>query len=77
MAKADAALLIADDDKRGEAEPASAFHHFGDAIDMDQTIHEFAVALFPVSIATPAAFALTRHVFVPFSIRFSNSGSER
>jgi len=39
---------------------------------MDQTIHEFAVALFAIPIAAAAAFTLTRHVFVPFSIPFSN-----
>src|ERR1700737_625266 len=68
MAKADPALLVANDDERGEAESAAAFHHLGDGIDMDQTIHEFAVAIF--AIATPATFPVTRHLSVPFSIHF-------
>ena len=66
VAKADPALLVADDDERGEAESAAALHHLGDAIDMDQTIHEFAVAI--LAIAAPAAFPVTRHEFVPFSL---------
>ena len=45
MAEADAALLVADDDERREAEAPAALHHLGDAVDVDQTIHEFAVAL--------------------------------
>src|SRR6202011_589885 len=65
MAKADPALLVAHDDERGEAESAAAFHHLGDAIDMDQTIHEFAVAI--LAIAAAAAFSVTRHELVPFS----------
>src|SRR5271166_916462 len=63
---ADAPLLVADDDKRREAEPAAALHHLGDAIDMDQPIHEFAVAL--LAVAAAAALMLTRHVFVPSSL---------
>jgi hypothetical protein len=35
---------------------------------MDQTIHEFAIAIF--AIATPATFPVTRHLSVPFSIHF-------
>src|SRR5580704_14439417 len=65
MAKADPALLVADDDERGETESAAAFHHLGDAIDMDQTIREFAVAI--LAIAASATFPVTRHELVPFS----------
>ena len=55
VAEADAALLIADDDERGEAEPAAALHHFRDAVDVDQAIHELAVALLAVVLAAAAA----------------------
>ncbi len=36
VAEADAALLIADDDERGEAEAASALHHLRHAVDVDE-----------------------------------------
>ena len=65
MAITDPALLVADDNKSGETKPAAAFHHLGDAIDMDQTIHELAVAILPV--AASAAFPFTRHPSVPSS----------
>ena len=45
VAEADAALLVADDDESGEAEATAALHHFGDAVDVDQPIDEFAVAV--------------------------------
>ena len=45
VAEADAALLVADDDERGEAEAPAALHHLGDAVDVDQPVDEFAVAL--------------------------------
>ncbi len=75
VAIADAAFLVADDDERGEAEPAAAFHHFGDAIDMDQAIHEFAVAL--LAVAAAPAFTFTRHLSVPFPIPIPVSSSRR
>jgi hypothetical protein len=49
VAEADPALLVADDDQRGEAEAASALHHLGHTIDVDQLVGEFAVALFPLA----------------------------
>ena len=61
VAEADAALLVADDDERGEAEAASALHHFRHAIDVDEAVDELAVALLPVVPAAAAAF-FTRHV---------------
>ena len=51
MAEADAALLVADDDERGEAEAPAALHHLGDAVDMDELVDELAVALFAVALA--------------------------
>ena len=44
VAEADAALLVADDHQRGEAEPPAALHHLGDAVDVDQLVDELAVA---------------------------------
>ena len=49
VAEADPAFLVADDDQRGEAEAPAALHHFGDAIDVDELVDEFAVALFVVA----------------------------
>src|SRR5207253_1051503 len=51
VAEADAPLLVADDDQCREAEPASALHHLGDAIDMDELVDKFTVALFPVAVS--------------------------
>src|SRR5690606_6036407 len=49
MTEADAALLVADDDERGKAEPPTALHHLGDAVDVNQAIDEFAIAFLNVS----------------------------
>ena len=49
VAETDAALLIADDDERGKAETPAALHHLGHAVDVDQLVDEFAVALFAVA----------------------------
>ena len=54
VAEADAAFLIAHDDKRRKAEAAATLDHFGDAIDVNELVHEFAVALFAVSLSTSA-----------------------
>ena len=51
VAEADAALLVADDDERGEAEARAALHHLGDAVDVDELVDELAVALFAVAVA--------------------------
>src|SRR5262249_19148843 len=73
MAEADTAALVADDDEGREAETPAALHHLGDAVDMDELVDEFAVALFaafPVPI--PAAFppaSLFRH-FEPSDPRY-------
>ena len=56
MTEADAALLVADDDERGKAEAPAALDDLGDAVDVDELVDEFAVALFAVSAAIAAAF---------------------
>jgi hypothetical protein len=43
--EADPPLLVADDDECCKAEAAAAFHHLGDAVDVDELVDEFAVAL--------------------------------
>src|SRR5262249_49193138 len=50
VAEAAPALLVADYDQRGEAKPAAALDHLGDAVDVHELVDEFAVALFPVAI---------------------------
>ena len=50
VAEADAALLVADDDERGEAEATAALHHLGDAVDVDQAVHELGIALFAIPV---------------------------
>ena len=49
VAEADAALLVADDDERGEAEARATLDHLGHAVDVDQAIDELAIALLNVS----------------------------
>src|SRR5918995_6869643 len=63
VTEADAALLVADDDERREAEAPAALHNLGDAVDMDETIDEFAVAVLAVVLAT-APLMFSCHVTV-------------
>src|SRR5690606_23515122 len=49
VTEADAALLVADDDERSETETAATLDHLGDAIDVNELVDEFAVALFAVA----------------------------
>jgi len=65
MAEADPALLVADDDERGEAEAASALHHLRHTIDVHEAIDKLTVALLAVAIAAAAAFTFTRHWLLP------------
>src|SRR5262249_29779405 len=61
VAESDPSFFVADDDKRSEAEAAPALHYFGYAVDVNEFVGEFALALFPV-----AAIAwFTCHDFVP------------
>ena len=46
--EADPALLVADDDERGETEAPSALHHLRDAVDVNELVGEF-VTLFSVA----------------------------
>ena len=64
MTKADATLLVADDDESSEAEATTTLHHLGDAVDMDQAIDELAVALF-VAIPIPViAFTFSHCLYL-------------
>jgi len=65
VAEADPALLIADDDQSGKAEAPAALHHLGDAVDVNELVDEFAVALF-VPVSPPLAW-FTCHVDPPKS----------
>ena len=66
VAEADAALLVADDDERCEAEAPSALHDLGDAVDVDELVDELAV--FAVTAAIAAAVpAFLCHYPVPYS----------
>jgi hypothetical protein len=59
MTKADTTFLIANDNEGGKTKATPAFHNLGDAINMNQPVHKFAIALFPIATAT--AFTFTRH----------------
>ncbi len=63
VAEADAALLVADDDERGEAEPAAALHDFRHAVDVDEAVDKLALPLLVFVVAAAAAF-FTRHCFL-------------
>ena len=61
MTEANTALLIADNDERREAEALAALHDLGDAVDVNELVDKFAVALFPI----PGPFArFTCHCFI-------------
>src|SRR5579883_1374087 len=65
----DAALAVADDDKRGKAEAPAALHHLGDAVDADELFDEFALGrAFGFAVAALAAFA-RRTIAVAFAAR--------
>jgi hypothetical protein len=60
MAETDPAALITNDHKRCKPKPTAALHHFGDAVDVDKLIDEFAV------FAIAALSSFTGHVqFLP------------
>ena len=79
MAEADAALLVADDDQRGEAEPPAALDHLGHAIDVHELVDEFAVALAIVAISSvlraSATFAI--HHLDPLEVQARLRGRHR
>ena len=60
-AMADAALAVADDDQRREAEAPAALHHLGDAVDADQLLDQLAFLAVAAPVAT-AAVALVASV---------------
>src|SRR5215207_10873789 len=64
VTEADAALLVADDDERREAEAPAALHHLGDAVDVDEAVDEFAVARLVAVILAAAASCFSCHVTV-------------
>src|SRR6185312_9722561 len=51
VAEADAALLVADHHQGREAEAPSALHYLGVAVDVDELVHELAVALLALRVA--------------------------
>ena len=60
MAEADAALQVADDDERGEAEATATLDHLGDAIDVNELIDETVVVIVPAIITV----ITRRHILV-------------
>src|SRR5690606_10466460 len=66
VTETDATLLVADDDEGCKAETTAALDHLGDAVDRDQLIDEFAVALFAV-LAIVATSSFLCHCPFPFS----------
>src|ERR1700704_1340541 len=61
VAEPDPALLIADHDQRRKTEALAALDDLRHAIDVDELVDEFAVALFPAAPVAATAFAFTCH----------------
>ena len=59
--------LVTDDDESGEAEPLTALHHLGDAVDVDELVDELAVPLFTVVtvLAVTALRTFLSHLYPP------------
>ena len=70
VAEADAALLVADDDECCKAEATAALDDLGDAVDVDELVDEFAVALFAVRRPRPPSL---RSCAISCSLFFSGS----
>src|SRR5581483_9255771 len=61
VAEADAALLVADDDQRREAEALAALDHLGHTVDMHELVGELAVALLAIALAVPVSMRVASH----------------
>jgi hypothetical protein len=71
MAKSNAALLVAHDNKCRKAEALAALHNLRNAIDVDELVDELAVAFLAVILAVSAPFAtFFSHVFFAYSPLF-------
>ena len=66
MAEADAALLVADDDERCKTEATAALDDLGDAVDVDELVDQFAVALFAITAAAAVPAFLCHILFLVF-----------
>src|SRR6185503_17315988 len=67
VAETDPAGAVAHHHQSGEAEAAAALDHLGDAVDVDQLVHQVAVLLLAVATATAfaAATAFTATALTP------------
>ena len=72
MAEADATFLIADNNEGCETETTAALHNFRNAIDVDETIHKFGIALFAI-----AAILTFSWFFCHFRPLTKNAGRDR
>ena len=61
MTETDAALLVADDDEGSKTEAAAALDDLGNAVDVNQLVNEFAVALFAIAAAIIALLSFLCH----------------
>ncbi len=62
VAEADATLLVANNNEGGEAEATSTLHNLCDAVDVDELVHELAVAIIAI---TTTAFTFSCHISLP------------
>jgi len=56
VTETDATLLVANDYEGGEAEATTTLNNLRNAVDVDELVHELAVALLAVVAATTLAF---------------------
>jgi hypothetical protein len=67
MTKADAALLVTNNDESGETETTATLNNLGDAVDRDKLVNEFAIAFFAVLAIVARTSSFLCHCPFPFS----------
>ncbi|MNL36644.1 hypothetical protein D3C87_1587370 [compost metagenome] len=73
MTEANATLLVANDDESSKTETTAALDDLGDAVDRDQLVDEFAIALF-TGLTIVAALSFLCHCPCPFSFAGRTAG---
>jgi hypothetical protein len=67
MTEANAALLVTNNDESGETETAATLNNLSNAVDRDQLVDEFAIALFAGLAVFPLRPSFLCHCPLPFS----------
>jgi hypothetical protein len=67
VTEANATLLVTNDDESSKTETTAALNNFGDAVDSNQLVDEFAIALFAVLAVVARTSFFLCHCPFPFS----------